>query len=496
MNNGKICVSVCAEIANQFSQDIKRARVLGDFIELRFDCLNEGEIEKVEYEYDENYIRTFRPREQGGKRDLSLTEREYFWTSGEDYCGGDFEEDVVRISFYWLYKPVICSYHDFSKTLENITEIYERLKATEADVVKIAVQAEDATDGIAVWKLLERAKKDNKQIIPIAMGEAGKWTRILGLAHGAFMTYAALEAGGETAPGQFAAQDLIETYRVKELDQQTEIYGIVGNPVSHSLSPFMHNAAFRYHKLNAVYIPFAVKNLDEFIKKFVRKETREIELNFKGFSVTIPHKQTIIEHLDSIDETAAKIGAINTVKIVDGKLLGYNTDADGFIEPLRNAYGDLRDVKVAILGGGGAARACVYALKNAGAKVTIFTRDVKKARSLADEFEVDLELLNDRQSTISTFDIAVNATPLGTKGRLENETALTSEEIQNVKLVYDLVYNPSETRLIKEAKKAGVPAIGGLAMLVAQGIKQFEIWTELDAPLKTMSAAVFERLNE
>ncbi|HLM61292.1 MAG TPA: type I 3-dehydroquinate dehydratase, partial [Pyrinomonadaceae bacterium] len=141
MNNGKICVSVCAETAQEFSENIKRAQRFADFVELRFDCLDESEIKKVEFKYDENYIRTFRPREQGGKRDLSLKEREDFWNSGEDYCGGDFEEDIIENAFGWLYKPVICSHHDFVEVPKNLFEIYERLRATEADILKIAVQA-------------------------------------------------------------------------------------------------------------------------------------------------------------------------------------------------------------------------------------------------------------------------------------------------------------------------------------------------------------------
>ncbi len=214
------------------------------------------------------------------------------------------------------------------------------------------------------------------------MGEAGKWTRILGLAYGSPLTYASLESGTETAPGQISAKDLIEVYRVKELDEQTEIYGIIGNPVSHSLSPYMHNAAFKHHKLNAVYIPFEVSNLDEFIKRMVRTETREIDWNLKGFRVTIPHKEAIMKYLDFIDEDAKKIGAVNTVHIVEGKLYGYNTDANGFIEPLRNAYGDLKDANVGIIGNGGAARACIYALKKEGANVTIFARNPEKAKPL------------------------------------------------------------------------------------------------------------------
>ena len=498
MNNGKICISVCAETAAELLKQIKRAEDLADVIEIRFDCLKKREFEKFNYSfpYKENHIFTFRPKEQGGKRELSLKEREVFWASGKDFCGGDFEEDVVEENT-WLFEPIICSHHDFTGVPYNLIQIYERIKSANAniDVIKIAVQANDITDTIPIWKLLEKAKSENRQIIPIAMGESGKWTRILGLAHGAFMTYASLDAGQETAPGQISARDLIEVYRAKELDEETEVYGIIGGNTSYSMSPYIHNAAFKFHNLNFVFVPLQMQNLDEFIRRMVKPETREIKLNFKGFAVTIPHKQAIIKHLDYLDETAEKIGAVNTVKITDGKLYGYNTDAHGFIEPLKTAYGDLKNAKVAVLGAGGAARACVYALKKEGASVTVFARDLMKAETLANEFQVGSETLNTQHSALGTFDIVVNATPLGTKGSLENETPLTAEEIKNVHLAYDLVYNPLETRFLREAKSVNVPTVSGLAMLIAQAMEQQRIWTGFDAPMKEMSRVALERIQ-
>ncbi|MGI8788204.1 MAG: shikimate dehydrogenase [Pyrinomonadaceae bacterium] len=502
MNKGKICVSICAATADEFIENIKRAAESADVIELRFDCLPSDVIKSaIENlpKIGKQYLVTFRPKEQGGKRDLTLGERlkfwEFlFWTKKENAFWVDFEFDLSFVVN--LEKTLtIASSHDFSGVSESSLISYEVFAITNADVLKIAVQTDDITDSIAVWKLLERAKKDGKQIILIAMGEAGKWTRILGLAHGAFMTYAALDAGKETAGGQITAKDLIETYRVKELDEQTEIYGIVGNPISHSLSPFMHNAAFKAENRNAVFIPFEVKNLCEFIKKFVREKTREVELNFKGFSVTIPHKIEIINYLDSIDETAQVVGAVNTVKITDGKLQGFNTDAHGFVEPLKTVYGNLENISVAVFGSGGAARACIYALKKEKANVTIYARNSEKAKSLAKEFDASFNDFNSRFSNLESFDVVVNATPLGMQGAFENETPIAASQMENVKLVYDLVYNPFETALIKEARKANVPTLGGLAMLVAQGAKQFEIWTGNLAPLKLMSAAALRKLK-
>ncbi len=521
MNNGKICVSVCAETADELIKQIKCAEDLADVIEIRFDCLEKVEIDKLwlrlqhfREKFDGKLLATFRPKNkgQGGNRELSSKERYEFW----NYCvvefvdwadlEFDFNDKLSKSLSGILSERLIWSFHAFGVVPNdnNLNLMFSKLsnlvQNQKPSVSKMAIRTDDITDTISIWKLLERAKAEKKEIIPIAMGEAGKWTRILGLAHGAFMTYASLDSGSETAPGQVSAKDLTEVYRAKELDENTEIYGILGSNTNVSLSPYIHNAAFRFHGLNACFVPLQVHDLDEFMRRMVKPETREIELNFKGFSVTIPHKQAIIKHLDFVDETARKIGAVNTVKIADGKLYGYNTDAAGFIEPLLNSYGDLRGAKVGVLGAGGSARACVYALKQHGAQVTIFARDLAKAETLAADFGVELKELpkpkNQKPKTdFSDFDILVNCTPLGMKGKSEAETPVTAEQLKGLKLVYDLVYIPSQTPLMMEADRAGVPKIGGLAMLIAQAVEQQKIWTKLDAPVNEMSRAALERLG-
>jgi 3-dehydroquinate dehydratase/shikimate dehydrogenase len=502
MNNGKICVSVCARSVDELIARIKRAADSADVIEIRFDCLQENELVQALERLPQlsNLLITFRVKSEGGKRELTLADRIEFWKNFQHYNKNkdyfvDLEADTSYFENFVKGKKIL-STHYFQKVPKDLASVFSGLsKSAKSSIIKIAVQTHDITDSIPVWQLLKRAKSEKKEIIPIAMGESGKWTRILGLAHGAFMTYASLDSDQETAPGQVTAGDLIEIYRAKELNEKTDVYGILGNNVGISLSPYIHNTAFKFHNLNAVFVPLQVHNLDDFIKRMVKPETREVELNFKGFSVTIPHKQNIIRHLDHLDETAAKIGAVNTVKIVDGKLHGYNTDAHGFIEPLKSAFGDLRGAKVAILGAGGAARACVYALKQNGAEVTVFARNAARAQTLADDFEVNLEEIPNPKSQILNQDIVVNTTPLGMKGKAEGETPVTAEQLKDVKLVYDLVYIPFQTQLMNEADKVDVPKIGGMAMLVAQAMEQQKIWTGLEAPLKDLSRVVLKRLQ-
>ena len=546
MNTGKICISVCAETADKLIEQIKLAEELADVIEIRFDCLKEIEFELALQKISalvckKPYLATFRPKtddaeivfskrifENDEQRQKLLSAKqsrfsgweEIFKIENIEYL--DFETDILY-SFLFSnlgsalsksYQPtfsfetdnkirtkqIIASEHFFEDQPKNLENVFDELDTNDddglkSDVIKIAVRADDITDAIPVWKLLGKAKVENKQIIPIAMGESGKWTRILGLAHGAFMTYASLGANTETAPGQVSAKDLIEVYRAKELDEKTEVYGILGSNTSVSMSPYIHNAAFRHHGLNSVFVPLQVHNLDEFMRRMVLPSTREIDLNFKGFSVTLPHKQAIIKHLDFLDETAAKIGAVNTVKIEDGKLSGYNTDAQGFIEPLLNSYGDLRGAKVAVFGAGGAARAVVYALRTAGAEVTVFARDLSKAEILATDFQTAAAKLPVTKNELRDFDILVNTTPLGMKGKFDYQTPALAWQLEGLDLVYDLIYIPFQTPLMAEADKAEVPKIGGLAMLIAQAMEQQKIWTGLSAPMKELSRAPLRRLQ-
>ncbi len=507
MNNGKICVSVCAQTADELIRQLRSAEESADVVEIRLDCLKTDQIGTAldQLKSDKTILLTIRPESQGGRAKYNIQDRISLWTTyamnqqiDHKAVWIDHETDLIakKEFLFWVDDCfVIRSQHDMEGVPEDLNKLYNRT-VSDDEVSKIAIQAKDITDTIGIWKLLERANEEGKRIIPIAMGEAGKWTRILGLAHGAFMTYASIETGSETAAGQITVQDMIDVFRVRELDQDTAVYGIVAGNTSYSVSSWMHNAAFKTSNLNSVFVPLQVADLDGFFTRMVSPDTREIDLNFKGFSVTNPHKQAVIPYLDAIDEIAQKIGAVNTVKIEGGKFYGYNTDAQGFIEPLKNVYGDLTGARVAVFGAGGAARACIYSLQQEDATVTLVARNERRGRGLSDEFGIEYrQPPSDKQPLAVDFDIIVNATPLGTAGTPEQFTILSAAHLDGIKLVYDLVYNPAETLLIREAKAAGVLNIGGIEMLIAQGAKQFEIWAGTAAPLDAMRAAVRKRLN-
>ena len=501
MNHGKICVAICSELAEDALEQIQRAKDVADVIEIRFDCLRPSEIEPVLdglVRVNAQFLLTFRPQEQGGARAITLDERLKFWEHALWKLGStdflvDYEFDL-DLPLDLDPAQTIISLHDFDGNGGDLRKKFDEIAILTGKTIKIAVAASSITDTINIWKLFQYAEATGKDLIPIAMGEAGKWTRVLGLAYGAPMTYASPDNGRATAPGQLVATDLRDAFRVKELDKTTDVVGIIAGDTSYTFSPFLHNAGFKAARMNTVFVPLQVDDLDSFMRRMVIRSSREIELNFKGFSVSNPHKQAIIDHLYDIDETARAIGAVNTVKVDGDRLIGYNTDAPGFIKPLIDRFGNLRDSRVTVIGAGGAARAVVYALKQEGANVTVVARDSSKASALANEFRVSFDQLTTDHRPLTT-DILVNATPLGTKGDRENDSIATAEELRGVRLVYDLVYNPTETRLLREAKAAGAETINGLEMFFAQGARQFEIWTGKEAPLDAMRDAVEKRLR-
>ena len=460
----RICIPVCAKDLSTFQSLCKRAVEWADIVELRLDCYKPEDLSTVVSQLNNlsrTVILTFRPSEEGGYQDLSVAARETFWKTQAprgDAIWWALEADLAHhVSPDW--SRTILSHHDFSRVPTDLETIYERLAQSPAGVIKIAVQAHDIVDCIPVFRLIERARSEGREIIAIAMGDAGNTTRILGPSRGAFLTYGSLDEDSATAPGQVNARNLRSLYNIDAVNTETMICGLIGRPVMHSVSPHIHNAAFAHEEVNGVYLPFEVADINAFVKRMVHPRTREMDWNMRGLSITAPHKQSVMECLDWIEPEAAEIGAVNTVVVEKDRLLGYNTDAAGFIEPLLKHIGSLEGRQVAIIGAGGAARAAVWALKRAGARVTVFVRDVSKSNFSCESLV---------SASFSGYDLVVNATPAA---------AATKEQLRGAQWVYDLVYNPIETPLIKEAREAGCQTLGGLEMLVAQARVQFELWT-------------------
>ncbi len=377
---------------------------------------------------------------------------------------------------------VLISYHDF-KTTKDLDKIYARIQPLQPDFVKIVSTARSLADNVTMMRFLE-AKRDEGNVVGICMGDQGIISRVLGLRAGSRFTFASATTGEETAPGQIAARTLRETYRTDQVDAGTRVYGVAGDPVRHSLSPIMMNTAFHRETVNAVYLTLQTEKIADLLLLI-----REVPVH--GVSVTMPLKQEIMKHLDRTDVLSQKIGACNTVvRSQDGKLIGYNTDVAGIVRPLEQRI-DLRKAKVLLLGAGGAARAAAFGLKQKGAEVFILNRTPQTAQKLAREAEA--KTIRRDQLVKANFDLIVNATSVGMTG-MKQQTILEEKEL-NAKLVFDLVYSPMETPLLKMARSKGLAVITGAEMFVHQGAEQFQLWTGKPAPREDMWRVVTHALR-
>jgi 3-dehydroquinate dehydratase/shikimate dehydrogenase len=285
------------------------------------------------------------------------------------------------------WKKVICSYHNFETTPADLTDIADRIALTPAAVVKVATMARTIDDSLRLMELLDR-KPGGKPTIALGMGIPGIMTRVLALSRGALLTFGSLRPGAGSASGQPTVRELLESYRVKSISRQTEVLAVIGNPIGHSRSPAIHNAALAATGRDAVFLPLEVSNRSSFVRDFVDAATNRIGWRMRGFSVTIPLKVAIIDQLDVIDPLATRVGAVNTVVVEDGRLHGYNTDVAGAMRPLRELV-ELKDARVAVIGNGGSARAVCAGLTEAGAVVTVYGRDPRKSEMLASQFGIE-----------------------------------------------------------------------------------------------------------
>jgi 3-dehydroquinate dehydratase/shikimate dehydrogenase len=377
---------------------------------------------------------------------------------------------------------LIISHHDFAAT-KDLDGIFARIEPFAPDFVKIVPTAKALIDNVTLIRFLERMN-DHTNIIGICMGDAGIISRVLGVRAGSAFTFAAATPGEETGPGQIAARTLIETYRIDHVDAATKVYGVAGNPIRSSLSPIMMNTAFRRETVNAVYLALQTTKLSDLLKLIH-------EIPIQGVSITMPLKQEILPHLEQTDPLSAKIGAVNTVRLIDGKLYGFNTDVAGIITPLEKRL-SLRGAKVLVLGAGGAARAAVFGLRDKGAEVFLFNRTPETAQKLARQS--GSKTIKKEALAKTSFDVIINATPVGMAG---NKAAplLEAREL-NTRILFDLVYNPLETPLIRMARQAGINIITGVEMFVQQGARQFEIFTGKPAPEEEMFRVVLHSLRQ
>ncbi len=431
------------------------------------------------------FIATCRRRIGGGEL-VGDSGAELYWLmkareAGCQWC--DLEMETLRelpeqsVRGFAVPHKVLLSIHDFRKT-PALPKIMRLPGRGGVDAIKIAAMSKTIADSVR----LMRAAKNSPQIVVVPMGEIGLPARILALREGSALAYAPVAAA--TAPGQVGLRELKELYRAHLITRKTAVYGVIGNPIGHSLSPLMHNTGYAAARKDAVYLPFLVERLDDFLKAIP-------EFGVRGFSVTIPHKETVFRKLDECELLAEKIGAVNTVTVrKDGSLHGSNTDYLGVLRALEKKI-ELRGSRALIFGAGGAARAAAFAVAKAGAEIFVCARREEAARGLARA--VDGEVVQRASLRKMKFEVMVNATSVGMHPH-EEISPLTPAEL-NCSLVFDMVYRPLQTRLLRMAAEKGIRTVSGAEMFVAQGIAQWELWMKRPASKAIMREAVLDVLR-
>ena len=377
---------------------------------------------------------------------------------------------------------LIASYHNYRKT-PPLGPVLRRMARLPVQIVKIASFARELQDNLRIQHLIKARGRRRPKLVSLALGPAGLPSRLMALRWGCPFTYASVGNHLGVAPGQLPAELLRSVYHIDRIDRYTQYYGVVGTHAAISLSPAMQNAAFQAKHVNATYLPCQTTRLRDFLA-FARR------MKFLGFSVTMPYKRAIIPSLDWLDPLATRIGACNTVAIQHGKWMGWNTDAAAVVEVLTKRL-RLAGSRILIVGAGGAARAAAYALRAEGAELFIAARREASAHRLARSTSARVVPWDSTEGL--DVDTVINATPVGMPPKTDAMPIDLSR--LRVRVVFDMVYYPLETRFLAEARGRGLTAISGLEMLVAQGARQFEIWTGLAAPRALMEQAIRQALN-
>jgi 3-dehydroquinate dehydratase / shikimate dehydrogenase len=491
LGHNKLCAVVAASTAEAMHRQLDEAIGQTRTIELRLDWLaDDREIDRFLWKLERpkavTLIATLRRLPAGGRYRGSIAQQLFHLSEAlRAGCAWyDLEIETVRRCPPELIEVLLGegrqlrSAHFFAGMPQDLGRVSSELRRGGPEAIKIAARCHSLADA---WKLARFAQR-KKNLVAIPMGEVALAARILALRGEGGFAYAPIEQ--VTAAGQTSLAELKSLYRAEHINRETRVYGVIGDPIVHSLSPTLQNTGFRARRMNAIYVPFLVEDLNDFLSSIPR-------FGIRGFSVTLPHKRSILKHLDGCDPLAAEIGAVNTVVVRgSGRLYGYNTDYVGVLRTLEHRM-PVQGSRVLILGTGGAARAVAFALAQAGSAVSVSARRSKQATGLARA--VNGRAVARRRLRHEFFDAIVNATPVGMFPAVE-ESPLRAREL-NCRLVFDTVYRPRVTRLLELAARRGAETVSGLEMFVAQGAAQWEIWTGERAPAEVMRRAVLAALR-
>ncbi len=482
----RICVAISEADAASAIAVAREAIARGaECLEFRFDHMPMLPDDLTPFQQLEvRRIATLREREQGGEWEGTNEKKwEFLWRAARAGFDIDLELGHPLVNRTHLLKPakVIVSYHDNKKT-PQVARIIESLVECSArsDMAKAAYSVRTMHDLAQLVEATDWFSLSRERYTVIGMGEMGMVTRVLAHRMGSVLSYASVSPGKETAPGQ------LDLETSKWLGKEPVVTGIIGNPLDHTLSPLMHNAAFRAAAVRGVYLKWVtmVDELEDFL------DVVEV-LGIKGFNVTIPHKETIVPLLDRVDPVAERLGAVNTVVNEGGSLVGRNTDVIGVERTFEGHGVDVKGRTALVLGAGGASRSVLSFLMSKGADTDITNRTMGKAESLAKTFGA--EAVTARVAEEKAYDIIVNCTPLGMKG-FPQEMSISPHVLREGQFVMDTVYNPPVTPLLAEAARKNAIAVNGKDMLIYQALASFEMWTGKAVDYEVMDKAFREAL--
>ncbi len=518
-----ICIPIISQTNDEALRDIRRSAPAADAIELRMDVIEGGDLPMLVAEAgkaspnvkiivtcrrpEESLlpsVRTLRDVNKGRTLPAKLLLLEQAVALGVDFvdiemaCG---EEAVHRlrssIRRQKSLTKIIVSWHDIDKTpsFAKLKTIFHACLRVGADLIKIVPYARHREDNLKVLALFAYAKKWNCPLIAMCMGDEGRMSRVLAISLGSVLTFAVLQSGGASAPGQLTVGAMKEFHRLLESDvreYRPEMtiparpdFVLLGNPVGHSLSPLMHNQALQAMGIEGHYSACCVEDLRAAI-------TGIRGLKMGGASVTIPFKTAVMEFLDDMDDDAAALGAVNTIVNDRGRLTGFNTDWLGLVQAVKDRM-EIAGKTFAVLGAGGTARAAVYGLQKEGGRVFLLNRTLEKGQALAGRFGCLFYPLSKIDEIYA--DCLINTTSVGLYP--ENEKSPVPASLLNhFEVVADVIYNPLMTRLLRDAEAKGCKIISGLDMFVYQGAGQIQLWTGREAPVALLRETVRERLNQ
>jgi 3-dehydroquinate dehydratase/shikimate dehydrogenase len=488
-----------------------------DCLELRSDYiegLNTDKLKELVRFAQETHlpiIVTCRDGAEGGQNNLTPSARAAILTEavklGADFIdceyanfkAANFSNPIKKALSDNRGTKLILSAHNFKSRFENLNQIYEQIFTLCPDAIaKTAYQANHINDCFEAFDIL---KKYGDKAIAICMGQAGVISRIIAKKLGAFLTFASVQDDSATALGQLTIEKMKELYRYDAINDKTEFFGVIAEPVAHSISPAVLNRCFAAENMNRVYLPLLVSGGQSQFNDFMNNITARAWLDFRGFSVTIPHKTNALEYAkirgEHIEPLAVKIGAVNTLTIgLNERINTFNTDYAGAMDALTGTMAisrkQLCGKTIAVIGAGGAARAIIAGLADVGAKVTIYNRTVEKAHGLALEFGCHSAGLDEVKNMDA--EIIINCTSIGMHPKID-ASPVPAECLKSSMVVFDTVYNPAETLLLRQAKQAGAKVVSGIEMFIGQAAEQFKLFTHTDCPMETLRQATLESLD-